>query len=279
MFEKEKERKEKPFEGKKVYFSASIRGAKVDGRQLLWDLVEFMEEEGADVLSKHVAARNKEERDRIFYERSGIRVDVVEDPKGVIREIDLAWVDEAAYVVAEVTATSMGVGMEIQRAIDKDEMGLNHTKILCLYRRDIISEDRASSMVFGVRPKEHKDYYLVGYTSLEEAKEVVARFLTDKLGRGDISTFSALLPLGGQVIKYTRDGGETWRYARLFSNPERFSNGSLGFVADEEISPRGIHHRGILADRDFEKGLIVREVEAKEIEGKRFSFEDKLPVT
>jgi len=173
--------KKKPFQGRKVYFSAPIRGAREDTPRYLGDLVQFMKDKGADVLSEHVAAAPGKEMDEVFSKRAGLRFDRLKEPWVVARKTDFQWVDEASYLVAEVTSPSIGVGMEIQRAKDKEELGLNHTKILCLCRQEILDSGKFSWMILGITPEEHKDFYLVGYKTLPGAKRIIARFLDNKL--------------------------------------------------------------------------------------------------
>ncbi len=171
----------KPFQGKKVYFSAPIRGAREETPDLPKDLVEFMKKKGANVLSEFVVADFGEEMDKVLFKTTGIKFNETEEPWVIARKIDFQWVDEANYLVAEVTSPSIGVGMEIQRAKDKKDLGLNHTKILCLCKQEVIDNDELSWMIKGVTPKEHKDFYLVGYKTLSGAKRIIMRFLTGKL--------------------------------------------------------------------------------------------------
>lgn len=181
MLKKEGEIKERPFEGKKVYFSGSISGAQDHTPDLFWNLVQSMKNGGAEVLSEHVGGKNLEEIRRIFSLKTGVNLKEVKEPWIWARKIDFKWVDEADYVVAEVTSPSLGVGMEIQRAIDKDNLGLKHTKILCLCRQDLIEKNTLSWMIMGVTHKEHQDFHLAGYTTVQEAKKIIYQFLTDSL--------------------------------------------------------------------------------------------------
>jgi hypothetical protein len=93
-----------------------------------------------------------------------------------VRRQDLEWVDEATHVVALVNAPSLGVGMEIQRAIDKPRLGMNSTPILCL-----ISKDRSpglSFMIRGVSEEESPLFQLREYENLNQAQKHIHNFLT-----------------------------------------------------------------------------------------------------
>jgi hypothetical protein len=174
--------KEKPFEGLKVYYSGSIKGAPELDPNFAWDLVQYMVEGGADVLSEHVAARNKEEMDQVRARKMGVPVESFKNlprevyVKEIIRRKDLEWVDEATHMVALVNAPSHGVGMELQEAILKPRLGLNVTPILCLVHASLYNN--LSGMVLGVREDENPNFYIRTYHDLEEAKTIVRDFLS-----------------------------------------------------------------------------------------------------
>ncbi|XP_053458124.1 2'-deoxynucleoside 5'-phosphate N-hydrolase 1 [Nycticebus coucang] len=98
-----------------LYFCGSIRGGRED-RALYGRIVSRLRRFGV-VLTEHVAAaelgalgEETPEGDRLIHER------------------DLAWLQQADVVVAEVTQPSLGVGYELGRAV-----ALNK-QILCLFR-------------------------------------------------------------------------------------------------------------------------------------------------
>ena len=84
-------------------------------------------------------------------------------------------------------------------------------------------------------------------------------------------------------VKFTRDGGETWRYAKLsygFSYQKEgrevpnFSNGGPGLHANWEVLPNaGIHQSRAFTKKDFEEGLLVRPATPEELTGIKFSYE------
>lgn len=177
-----KEIRKRPFEGLKIYYSGSIKGAREINPDFAWDLVQYMIGGGANVLSEHVAARNKTEMDQIKARRMGISVDALKKipraiyVRDVVRKQDLDWVDEASHVIALVNAPSHGVGMELQEAILKPRLGLNLTPILCLVHMDVCTG--LSGMITGVRDDENSQFYVGVYQNLDEAKAMVHTFLT-----------------------------------------------------------------------------------------------------
>ncbi|XP_039710442.1 5-hydroxymethyl-dUMP N-hydrolase [Pteropus medius] len=98
-----------------LYFCGSIRGGRED-RALYRRIVSRLRRFGA-VLTEHVAAAELSARGE-------------EAARGdrLIHDQDLAWLQQADVVVAEVTQPSLGVGYELGRAV-----ALNK-RILCLFR-------------------------------------------------------------------------------------------------------------------------------------------------
>ncbi|XP_008565046.1 PREDICTED: 2'-deoxynucleoside 5'-phosphate N-hydrolase 1 [Galeopterus variegatus] len=98
-----------------LYFCGSIRGGRED--LVLYGRIVARLRRFGTVLTEHVAAAELDARgeeaaggDRLIHER------------------DLAWLQQADVVVAEVTQPSLGVGYELGRAV-----ALNK-RILCLFR-------------------------------------------------------------------------------------------------------------------------------------------------
>ncbi|XP_054109991.2 5-hydroxymethyl-dUMP N-hydrolase isoform X2 [Callithrix jacchus] len=98
-----------------LYFCGSIRGGRED-RALYERIVTRLRRFGT-VLTEHVAAAEL-----------GQRGEEAAGDDRLIHEQDLAWLQQADRVVAEVTQPSLGVGYELGRAV-----ALNK-RILCLFR-------------------------------------------------------------------------------------------------------------------------------------------------
>jgi hypothetical protein len=165
----------KPFKGRKVYFSNSITGMPdIDGN-FGWELVNFMKENGAEVLSDFVGARSKEEHIKMFAQKTGFDRYKEKNWWFKVREIDTGLVDEATHLVAVVNGPSFGVGMELERAILRPERSLPEAKILCLVEKGRLKG--LSAMVRGVSSEESKDFRLQVYKDIEEAKDKIMTFL------------------------------------------------------------------------------------------------------
>ncbi|XP_006860659.1 PREDICTED: 2'-deoxynucleoside 5'-phosphate N-hydrolase 1 [Chrysochloris asiatica] len=98
-----------------LYFCGSIRGGRED-LALYGRIVSRLRRFGT-VLTEHVAAAEL-----------GARGEQAAGGDRLIHERDLAWLQQANVVVAEVTQPSLGVGYELGRAV-----ALNK-RILCLFR-------------------------------------------------------------------------------------------------------------------------------------------------
>jgi hypothetical protein len=165
------------FKGQKIYYSGSIRGS-VSDALIGFEIVKYLLQNGAEVPSAHVAARNNEEILSTFYEMSGEGLDENGDdnrtPEMVYR-VDMGWVDEATHVIAVVDGTSHGVGMEIMRALLKPSRGFNKTPILCLVSEE--NKEKLSWMITGASREFGDLIQVVSYTDSNNAKEIVKDFL------------------------------------------------------------------------------------------------------
>jgi len=134
---------------KKVYFACSIRGGR-DDAELYAELVQIIKEH-AEVLTE------------IFADKK-LTPQGMNKPAWEIWETDLAWVQQADAVIAEVTNPSLGVGYEIAKA---EEWG---KPVLALYRPR--PERKLSAMVLGSpRVTNHE------YRTTAEASDIIAAFL------------------------------------------------------------------------------------------------------
>lgn len=135
----------------KIYFAGSIRGGREDV-QLYLDLIEYLGVHG-EVLTEHVGNQKL-----ALLGEDGLTDEYIHNR-------DLEWVLSSDVVVAEVTMPSLGVWYEIGRAVE------NKKRVLCLYRPQ--EGKRLSAMIGGCKAVVNKSY-----NSLEEAKEIVDKFLT-----------------------------------------------------------------------------------------------------
>lgn len=135
----------------KIYFAGSIRGGRKDAALYL-QIIDYLKTFG-EVLTEHIGDQNL----------SDLGDDGPTDK--FIHDRDLAWLQSADILVAEVTTVSMGVGYEIGRAVESGK------KVLCLFRTE--SGKNLSAMIAGC-----DDLTLVNYSDLEEVKKSILSFLT-----------------------------------------------------------------------------------------------------
>ncbi len=98
------ENKRKP----KVYFACSIMGGR-EFQPIYPVIVKTLEENGIEVLSKEFAESDLTEEGHNEL-----------SPKE-IHDRDMAWIDEADFVVAEASVISMGLGYELGRLAERDD--------------------------------------------------------------------------------------------------------------------------------------------------------------
>ncbi|MBT4192663.1 MAG: hypothetical protein HOE11_05120 [Candidatus Diapherotrites archaeon] len=133
----------------KIYFAGSIRG----GRLLVENyrqFISFLKKEH-EIMSEHVASP--------AISKSG-------ETKALdfIYERDIAWLDDADVVVADVTLPSLGVGFEIGYA------QAHNTPIIALY---YVNADASMSAMVNGNPNITK----IHYTTVEDAEEQLTRAL------------------------------------------------------------------------------------------------------
>jgi nucleoside 2-deoxyribosyltransferase len=133
----------------KIYFSCSIRGVRhdPDAPQLLIDHLKGY----GEVLTEHIGQVTEE------FE-AGIS-------EAEIFKRDVAWLEEADVVVAEVTGPSLGVGYEIGVA---ETLG---KPILCLYEE---TGKKISAMILG-----NEGLTLRSFRGLPEAYRHIDEFLSE----------------------------------------------------------------------------------------------------
>lgn len=165
-------KKQNKFSNKKVYLSAAIRGKVNTPPEFILKLIRFIQENGAVVLDEHVGYENVKERYDIFSKNTKHFLNLSGGKEKNYRKADMKWVDEATHFIALVDGPSLGVGMEIERALLKPERQLPITPILCLIHEENLPY--LSAMVLGI---ENKQFYLKTYRTLEDAKKQIQQFL------------------------------------------------------------------------------------------------------
>ena len=135
----------------KIYFAGSIRGGREDA-EIYLDLIGFLKNFGV-VLTEHVG-------DLMLNGLGDVGT-----PDRIIHSRDMAMLQSADVLVAEITVVSLGVGYEIGRAVSEGK------KVICLYRS--IPGKRISAMISG-----NPDVTLVNYKTAEEAKDKIREILS-----------------------------------------------------------------------------------------------------
>ncbi|MEK6946889.1 MAG: nucleoside 2-deoxyribosyltransferase [Nanoarchaeota archaeon] len=132
----------------KIYFAGSIRGGR-DDKELYLEIINLLGKYGK-VLTEHIGDKTL----------SAMGEDGPTDE--YIYERDMAWLNEADVVVAEVTTPSLGVGYEIGKMEDKKPT-------LCLFREQ--DGKRISAMIGG-----NKNVKIEKYQTIDNLEPILYKF-------------------------------------------------------------------------------------------------------
>ena len=132
----------------KIYFAGSIRGGR-DDKELYLEIINLLGKYGK-VLTEHIGDKTL----------SAMCEDGPTDE--YIYERDMAWLNEADVVVAEVTTPSLGVGYEIGKMEDKKPT-------LCLFREQ--DGKRISAMIGG-----NKNVKIEKYQTIDNLEPILYKF-------------------------------------------------------------------------------------------------------
>lgn len=166
---------ELPFQDKKIYFAAPIKGGGIEDTSLVPLLIDFMRDNGGTVLTEHIGYGKTNEQGTIRL--PDIATLNPEEPWFAVRENDMAMVLEAHYFIFIGDKSSTGVGMELQKTMDKEKLGYNRTPILCLI--NVNKMDDLSFMVRGISRRECPEFQLFTYENIEDAKKIITEFLVN----------------------------------------------------------------------------------------------------
>ena len=136
---------------KKIYFSCSIIGGRVD-EAIYTAIVDDLQAHGHEVVNSHLA-------------RPGVvLLEQRMDPREVYQR-DVFWIKDCDVLVAEVSTPSHGVGYEIALALTLRK------PVLCLYRQSA----RVSKMITG---NDEPTLTVATYADQAGALELVRRFVS-----------------------------------------------------------------------------------------------------
>ncbi|XP_067875877.1 5-hydroxymethyl-dUMP N-hydrolase [Heterodontus francisci] len=141
-----------------IYFCGSIRGGRRDV-QLYSRIIDFLKKFGR-VFTEHIGSSALTDKGE----------DGMKTEDKYIHDRDLAWLQEADVIVAEVTQPSLGVGYEIGRAIAMNK------KILCLFRTS--SNHVLSAMIRGA---ENGTNFQVKDYSEEQMETILQQYFEKQL--------------------------------------------------------------------------------------------------
>jgi 2'-deoxynucleoside 5'-phosphate N-hydrolase len=140
----------------KIYFSGSISGGRAH-EAIYQHLVAWLQAQGHDVLSAHVADPVTLEREKDL------------PPREVFAR-DVRWVEACEAMIAEVSTPSLGVGYEYGLAVQLGK------PVLCVHRSGL----RLSKMITG---NPASNLVVAAYSSETELNDLLGSFITRLTGR------------------------------------------------------------------------------------------------
>ena len=152
-----------------VYFACAIRGNRVV-HTLLQEMVSHIKSKGIAVLSEHVV----DEDARGAFAKAIGKKDADITPIDIERQ-DIAWLNQATHVIADISGASTGVGREVEYARTKGDLGQVSAQVLCLYHSD--HADSATSMITGMTHDRYPNVTISSYTDIKEAVNHIDSFL------------------------------------------------------------------------------------------------------
>jgi hypothetical protein len=162
------------FKGLRVFFSVSISGVPEPDKNIIGNLADYIKINGAEILNEQVTARDPQKREEIrarIMKKNNGQLYTTHPPDNEIYRQNMEWLDQATHLVGLVNGPSLGVGMELERAIS------NRTPVLCLVRDDF--RPRLSLMVSGAISSQStpEEYQLRIYQTPDQAKGYIRTFL------------------------------------------------------------------------------------------------------
>jgi hypothetical protein len=131
----------------RIYFGFTMAGDR-SAIETARRVVQFLEERGHEVLTRHLVSEGAIEADRAI------------SAQDVFRR-DMAWLAQSELFIAEVSGSSFGLGFEAGYLL-----GATQTPVILFYRREL--EKRVSLMITG---NSHPHCTLVPYSEIREVEE------------------------------------------------------------------------------------------------------------
>jgi hypothetical protein len=155
-----------------VYFSGSILGKLNQPTKIAINLVKYIKSKGILVLDTYAASRKYNDESP-----ENQKVKKENEPWFKVESNDINDIDKSTHLIALINGPSHGVGMEIQRAIDKVEMGKPETKILCLVQKNRF--ENVSWMIKGKNNHKYPNFQIKTYLNQNDAKKIIDLFLNN----------------------------------------------------------------------------------------------------
>ena len=164
-----------------VFYGSAIqgegkRGARINVHR---DLIQAVKDSGYNIATEHTSSIDKAEAMNLLEQSIGKLLPVGEERTKFIRDKMIDFVEgDMSACIFELSAPSIGTGIEFAHAYLRKRLGLKQIPILVLYEKDFWPNG-LSSMVWGVKYGGFEGLHIFEYESLNSACDYVKTFLSN----------------------------------------------------------------------------------------------------
>ena len=165
---------------KTVFYGAAIQGEgrRGDRQNVHSSFISAIKENGFKVATEHTSSTDKSEAMRLLEESIGPLPPKGAERTAYVRDKMIGFVEgDVSACVFELSAPSIGTGIEFAHAYLRPQLGLEEIPILVLYERDFWPNG-LSSMVTGVVYGGKTKIIILEYDSYDEAKAKIGEFFS-----------------------------------------------------------------------------------------------------
>lgn len=162
-----------------IFYGSAIQGLTQRGqrRETNRQIIRFIQKLGYNVLTEHTVSESKKEAAEILEKRIGPLPPAGIERTKYVRDKMIDYVEsELSAAVFEVSAPSLGTGVEFAHAYLRPRMGLTEIPILALYESGYWPNG-LSTMIAGITGDVAGKLEIIKYTDISDAQKNVKAFL------------------------------------------------------------------------------------------------------
>lgn len=162
------------------FFGASIQGHHTWGAQveIYSKIIQIIKNNGHTVLTEHTTGSSRADTLKKLEQVIGPLPNDDYQKRVIVRNkmIEMLEREDLAGVVFEVSAPSLGTGIEIAHAYLRKRIGLKPVPILALYKKDFWP-NKLSAMIMGIPLDQYPNFQLYEYEDDDGLTKILTSFL------------------------------------------------------------------------------------------------------